>query len=219
MSPSLREKKRFSMPVRPWRARVLPSALLLILILLCRTTQAAIVRGTVANSLGVPIIHASVVLLQKGQIVALALTGTNGTYQITSSASGRFYVLVSANNFRQITTLSFYAGTADSHEENIVLESVNARQEIVVSATGMPTPEAEVSAAVTAQRSANFPNRTDLIDPLRQVPGAFVVRQGEYGALASLFLRGANPDSNHVDLDGVRRLRLQQCFDRGDRRV
>ena len=191
------------MPVRFWRARVLPSALLLILILLCRTTQAAIVRGTVTNSLGIPIIHANVVLLQKGQIVALALTGTNGTYQITSSASGRFYVLVSANNFRQITTLSFYAGTADSHEENIVLESANARQEIVVSATGMPTPEAQISAAVTAQRSANFPNRTDLIDPLRQAPGAFVVRQGEYGALAALFLRGGNPDSNHVELDGV----------------
>jgi vitamin B12 transporter len=191
------------MPVRPWRARVLPSALLLILLLLCRTTQAAIVRGTVTNSLGIPIIHANVVLLQKGQIVALALTGTNGTYQITSSASGRFYVLVSADNFRQITTLSFYAGTADSHEENVVLEAANARQEIVVSATGMPTPEAQISAAVTAQRNANFPNRTDLIDPLRQVPGAFVVRRGEYGALASLFLRGANPDSNHVDLDGV----------------
>ncbi len=191
------------MPVRSWRARVLPSALLLILILLCHATQAAIVRGTVTNSLGIPIIHANVVLLQNGQIQALALTGTNGTYQITSSASGRFYVLVSATNFKQITTLSFYAGTADSHEENVVLESAHARQEIVVSATGMPTPEAEISAAVTAQRSTNFPNRTDLIDPLRQAPGAFVVRQGEYGALASLFLRGGNPDSNHVDMDGV----------------
>jgi vitamin B12 transporter len=213
MSPSLREKKRFSMPVRFWRARVLPSALLLILLLLCRATQAAIVRGSVTNSLGIPIIHASVVLLQKGQIVALALTGANGTYQITSSASGRFYVLVSANNFRQITTLSFYAGTADSHEENIVLESTNARQEIVVSASGMPTPEAQISAAVTAQRSANFPNRTDLIDPLRQAPGAFVVRQGEYGALASLFLRGGNPDSNHVGLDGVSAGDIGGAFD------
>ena len=191
------------MPVRSWRARVLPSALLLIFLLLCRATQAAIVRGTVTNSLGIPIIHANVVLLQNGQVLALALSGTNGTYQITSSAAGRFYVLVSATNFKQITTLSFYAGTADSHEENIVLESANARQEIVVSATGMPTPEAEISAAVTAQRSTNFPNRTDLIDPLRQAPGAFVVRQGEYGALASLFLRGGNPNSNHVDLDGV----------------
>ena len=55
------------MPVRSWRARVLSSALLLILLLLCRTTQAAIVRGTVTNSLGIPIIHASVVLLQNAR--------------------------------------------------------------------------------------------------------------------------------------------------------
>ncbi len=116
---------------------------------------------------------------------------------------GRFYVLVSANNFKQITTQSFYAGAADSHLEDIVLESSNARQEIVVSATGTPTAEAQISSAVTPQRSASFPNRTDLIDPLRQVPGDFVVRQGEYGALASLFIRGGNPDSNQVNQDGV----------------
>ena len=82
-----------------------------------RSTQAAIVHGTVTDPLGLPVIHANVVLVQNGQILALALTRHDGTYQITSSASGRFYVLVSATNFKQITTLSFYAGTADSHEE------------------------------------------------------------------------------------------------------
>ena len=160
-------------------------------------------RGTVTNSLGKAVVHANVVLLQKGQIVAIAVTRSDGTYQISSSVSGRFYVLVSASNFKQITTQSFYAGTADSHQEDVVLESSNARQEIVVSATGLPTAEAQVSAAVTAQRSGTFPNRTDLIDPLRQVPGDFVVRQGEYGAPASLFIRGGNPDSNQVNEDGV----------------
>jgi iron complex outermembrane receptor protein/vitamin B12 transporter len=135
--------------------------------------------------------------------VAIAVTRLDGTYQITSSASGQFYVLVSANNFKQITTQSFYAGAVDSHLEDIVLESSHARQEIVFSATGTPTPEAQISSAVTAQRSAGFPNRTDLIDPLRQVPGDFVVRQGEYGGLASLFIRGGNPDSNQVNQDGV----------------
>jgi vitamin B12 transporter len=170
---------------------------------LCLPAQAAIIRGTVTNSLGVPIVHANVVLLQNGQVLALALTRSDGTYQITSSAAGRFYVLISANNFKQITTLSFYAGTPDSHEENIVLESANARQEIVFSATGLPLPEAQSSSAVSAERSATFPNRTDLIDPLRQVPGVFMLRQGEYGGLASLFIRGGNADSNQVNLDGI----------------
>ncbi len=192
------------MPGRSRRKYLLPFSFCLFLILSAAvTTRAAVVRGTVTNSLGMPVIHANVVLLQNSQIVAIGVTRTDGTYQISSSASGRFYVLVSANHFKQITALSFYAGAADSHQEDVVLESSNDRQETVVSATGTPTPEAQISSAVTAQRSATFPNRTDLIDPLRQVPGDFVVRQGEYGALASLFIRGGNPDSNQVNQDGV----------------
>jgi len=192
------------MPVRSRRKYFLPDGFCLFLILsTALVARAAIVRGTVTNSLGTAVVHANVLLLQNGQIVAIAVTHSDGTYQISSSASGRFYVLVAASNFKQITTLSFYAGTADSHQEDIVLESSNARQEIVVSATGLPTPEAQVSAAVTLQRSGTFPNRTDLIDPLRQAPGDFVVRQGEYGAPASLFIRGGNSDSNQVNQDGV----------------
>jgi vitamin B12 transporter len=192
------------MPVRSRRKYLRPFSFCLFLILSTAiTARAAVVRGTVTNSLGKAVIHANVILLQKGQIVAIAVTRLDGTYQISSSASGQFYVLVSANNFKQITTQSFYAGAADSHLEDIVLESSNARQEIVVSATGTPTAEAQISSAVTAQRSASFPNRTDLIDPLRQVPGDFVVRQGEYGGLASLFIRGGNPDSNQVNQDGA----------------
>ncbi len=192
------------MPVRSRRKYLLPFSLCLSLMLsTALTTRAAIVRGTVTNSLGMPVIHANVMLLQNSQIVAIAVTRLDGTYQISSSTSGRFYVLVSAKDFKQITTLSFYAGTADSHQEDIVLESSNARQEMVVSATGLPTPEAQISSAVTAQRSGSFANRSDLIDPLRQVPGDFVVRQGEYGGLASLFIRGGNSDSNQVNEDGV----------------
>ena len=179
----------------------------------CRPTQAAIVRGTVTNSLNIPVVHASVVLLQNGQILALALTRSDGTYQISSSAAGRFYVLVSAAHFKQIATLSFYAGAVDSHEENIVLESGYAQQAIVLSATGTALPEAQSSASVAAQRSSSFPNRTDLVDPLRQVPGVFAVRQGEYGGLASIFLRGGNADANQVNLDGVPAGEIGGAFD------
>ena len=198
------------MPVRWQRARCL------FLIFFASSAHAAIVRGAVTNSLGIPVVHASVVLLQNGQIVAVAVSQSDGAYQISSSAAGRFYVIVSANSFKQIATQSFYAGAVDSHEEDIVLESINARQELVTAATGTPAPEAQISAAVTAQRSSTFPNRTDLIDPLRQVAGAFVVRQGEYGGTASLSIRGGNPDSNQVNLDGVGIGNIGGAFDYSD---
>ena len=187
------------MPVRSRRSCLLMFWLLFV----CRWTQAAIVHGTVTDPLGLPVIHASVVLVQNGQILALALTRTDGTYQISSSARGRFYVLISATNFKQITSLSFYAGPVDSHEEDVVLEPANVKQEIVTSATGTPLPEAQVSAAISTQRSGEFRSRTDLMDPLRQMPGVFVLRQGEYGGVSSLFIRGSNADANQVNLDGV----------------
>ena len=176
-------------------------------------TEAAIVHGTVTDPLGLPVIHASVVLVQNGQILALALTRTDGSYQISSSASGRFYVLTSASNFKQITSLSFYAGAVDSHEEDVVLEPANVRQEIVTSVTGTPLPEAQVSAAVTVRRNAEFRNRLNLVDPLRQIPGVFVLQQGQYGGPASLFIRGGNSDANEVNLDGVPIINIGGQFD------
>ena len=99
------------MPVRSRRKYLRPFSFCFFLILLTAlTTRAAIVRGTVTNSLGIPVIHANVVLLQNGQIVAIAVTRSDGTYQSAAVPRGRFYALVSANNFKQITTLSFYAG-------------------------------------------------------------------------------------------------------------
>ena len=74
------------MPVRSRRFCLLMSWL----VLFCCSLEAAIVHGTVTDPLGLPIVHASVVLVQNGQILALALTRSDGTYQISSSASGRF---------------------------------------------------------------------------------------------------------------------------------
>jgi vitamin B12 transporter len=195
-------ENNISMPVRSWRSGFLLSALFLFL-LVVPSTQAAIVHGTVTNPLGLPVLHANVVLVQNGKILALALTQLDGTYQISSSASGRFYVLISAAHYKQITSQSFYAGPVDSHEEDVVLEVANEKQEIVTSATGTPLPEAQVSAAISAQRYGEFRNRFNLVDPLRQIPGAFPLQQGEYGGLSLLFIRGSNPDANEVNLDGV----------------
>ncbi len=142
-------------------------------------------------------------LLKNGSIIAQTVTQSDGSYQLTSSASGRFYVLVSAGTFKQVSTQSFFAGPVDAHRQNVVLEPAVVRQEIVVSSTGTPTPQAQLSASVSVQRNSEFRNRIDLADPLRQVPGVFVVQQGQYGGLTSLFVRGGNSSANRINLDGV----------------
>jgi vitamin B12 transporter len=165
--------------------------------------RAAIVHGTVTDPLGAPISRATVALLKNGQVIAQSSTNADGTYRVTTSAGGRFYVLVSAGTFKQVSTQAFFAGPVDGHEEDIVLEPAVVRQEIVVTATGTPTPQAQVSASVSVQHNPEFRDRINLADPLRQVPGVFVVQQGQYGGLTSLFVRGGNSNSNQVNLDGV----------------
>jgi vitamin B12 transporter len=165
--------------------------------------HAAIVNGTVTDLLGAPVARANVLLLQNGQVISHTATAGDGTYRLTTGAGGRFYVLVSAGTFKQVSTQSFFAGPADGHEENVVLEPAVVHQEMVVSATGTPTPQAQLSASVSVQRNLDFRSRIDLADPLRQVPGVFIVQQGQYGGLTSVFVRGGNSDANQINLDGV----------------
>jgi len=76
---------------------------------------------------------------------------------------------------------------------------------VVVTATRLPTPAAELPAAVTvlngsALRAAGI--RT-VYEALRQVPAAAIVQQGSFGGVTSLFLRGGQSNYVKVLLDGV----------------
>lgn len=77
--------------------------------------------------------------------------------------------------------------------------------EVVVSATGLPTPEREVASSVsvvTADDIARAQQRT-LPDVLQALPGLNVVQTGGPGGQTSVFIRGTN--SNHVKvlIDGI----------------
>lgn len=180
------------------------------------SAQAAIVQGTVSDLLGSPVARATVVLFKDGQIVAHTVTQSDGSYRLTTGSSGHFYVLVSAKTFKQVMTQGFFAGVVSARRENVVLEPAVVRQEVVVSATGTPTPQAQLGASVSVQRNPEFRNQITLADPLRQTPGVFVVQQGQYGGLTSLFVRGGNSDSNKVTLDGVPMEAIGGVFDFGN---
>jgi iron complex outermembrane receptor protein/vitamin B12 transporter len=165
--------------------------------------HAVSVHGTVTDALGYPIANAVVGLVHDGQVIVHGRTGPDGTYTLQSAASGRFYVLASGISFRQLATQSFYGGSLDGVEQNIVLEPDWVRQSVVVTATGTPEPQAQVSASVTELSAAQLGNQAMLVDPLRQVPGVNVVQSGGYGGETSLFIRGGSSTANRVVLDGV----------------
>ncbi|HEY3933696.1 MAG TPA: TonB-dependent receptor [Gemmatimonadales bacterium] len=77
--------------------------------------------------------------------------------------------------------------------------------DLVVTATRVPTPAAEIPAAMTVIRGDDLRDRGVhfVLDALRDVPGVSVVQTGSYGAVTSLFLRGGESDYVKVLLDGV----------------
>lgn len=166
-------------------------------------SYAVTVHGTVTDTVGRPVSDANIALVQNGKVILSAVSRNDGTYQLSSGASGQFYVLAAGRSFRQVTTKAFYGGALDAVEQNVVLEPEWVRQSIVVTATGIPTPQAQVSASVTTIPATDFANRIDMVDPLRQVNGINVVQSGQRVGVTSLFVRGGNSDASRILLDGI----------------
>ncbi|HZP07479.1 MAG TPA: TonB-dependent receptor [Terracidiphilus sp.] len=173
------------------------------------------IHGVVVDATGAKVTGANVALVSKGQVVASAVSTADGSFQVNTGTSGRFFLIVSAASFRQLQTPDFYAGPFDSIERNVVLEPEWVRQSIVVTATGVPTPQPQTSAATTVLSPLDLSLREDLVGALRLMPGTFVVQAGQHGAQSSLFIRGGDSDDSKILLDGVDAGDLGGQFDFG----
>ena len=80
-----------------------------------------------------------------------------------------------------------------------------ADEDVVVSATRIPTPVAQIASSVTVITAADIEARQQrsLPDVLRSVPGVNIVQSGGAGGQTSLFLRGTNSNHTKVLLDGI----------------
>jgi iron complex outermembrane receptor protein/vitamin B12 transporter len=173
------------------------------------------IHGIVTDPSGAPIAGATIALLNKKTIVASAVSGGDGSFQVITGVSGRFYLLVTGKTFRQLETPGFYAGRLDNLERNLVLEPAWVRESIVVTATGTPTPQAQTSAATSVLGPTDIELRDDLVSALRLMPGTAVAQVGQRGAQASLFIRGGDSDANKILVDGVSAGDLGGRFDFG----
>jgi iron complex outermembrane receptor protein/vitamin B12 transporter len=183
--------------------------------LLTQAARAASVRGIVTDASGARVTGAHVVLVSQGKTVGAATSGGDGSFQILTGTAGRLFLLISADNFRQLQTPDFYAGSMDTIERNLVLEPAWARESIVVAATGVPTPQPQTSSSTTVLGATDLALRTDFLSSLRTMPGVSVVSYGARGSLTSLFLRGGVSNDNKILLDGIDAGDLGNQFDFG----
>ena len=178
-------------------------------------SQAASIRGQVVDTTGAKVTGANVSVVSNGQVVASAISTADGSFDLTTGAEGRFFLVVSAASFRQLQTPEFYAGQFDSVERKIVLEPEWVRQSIVVTATGVPTPQAQTGSATSVLSSPDLEQRSDLVSVMRMMPGVSVVQLGQRGSQGSLFVRGGGSSDNKMLLDGVDVSDLGNQFDLG----
>ena len=198
--------------LRAFSALILSSFLFLFTSIFAR---AATIHGVVTDASGAKVRNAKVVLIQSGSPVGSAVSGADGSFEIDTGTVGRFFLVISAPTFRQLETPVFYAGRLDTIERDLVLEPEWARESIVVTATGTPTPQAQTSAATTVLGQSELNLRSDLVSALRMMPGTFVVQTGQRGAQSSLFIRGGDSDANKILVDGVDAGDLGGRFDFG----
>lgn len=160
-------------------------------------------RGTVTDPLGAAVPGARVLLIQNKETAGSAISGADGSFEIRSTASGRFVLLGSAATFTAGLGQSFYGGRTDVVTHSVTLEIASVTAQMTVTATGIPTPVAQASSAINLVPFSALQTRVGLVDDLRQSPGVNVVQVGQYGGVSSLFVRGGNSDANKVMIDGI----------------
>jgi iron complex outermembrane receptor protein/vitamin B12 transporter len=183
--------------------------------LITTCAQAVVIRGRVTDALGKPVPNGMVRLVEGGKTVAFAYAEQDGSYEIRSSDAGRFTLLGSAAGYLPAIGMDFYGGTTDVLEKDVVLAANTVRQEITVSATGIPTPLPQLTSPVSVIPGEAAELQPDLIDAMRQTPGAFLVQTGQMGGVTSLFLRGGNSTANLVSVDGMPADDIGGTFDFG----
>jgi iron complex outermembrane receptor protein/vitamin B12 transporter len=177
--------------------------------------RAAVVRGSITDPLGAAIPNARINLMQAGKLVAYTLSRPDGSFEVKCSQQGRFVLAVEERTFSPAVSESFYSGRLDIVVRNIVLHPATVRSQVVVTATGTPTPTAQVSSAVSVVPASEFATRSQILDELRLIPGLNVVQTGQRGGLTSLFVRGGPSDGNKILVDGIPAEDVGGSFDFG----
>lgn len=94
-------------------------------------------------------------------------------------------------------------------------EDTKKFQEVVVTATKVPTPLEQLGASVEVitREDIEQSRAADVIDILRKVQGLILPQSGSRGSTTSLFVRGGESDYNLIMIDGVQVNQSAGAFD------
>ncbi len=161
------------------------------------------IHGVITDPVDAVVSEATVELLQGSRQAATTTTDRGGSYRFSNVAPGHYTVRAQATGFASQQSEMVYIGAGNEAGVDLVLKIGTVSQQIVVSATGIRTPESKLGASVSVLTADQFAYRLDVLEPLRLVPGVQMEQSGQRGAVGSMFFRGGNSSAGKVLLDGV----------------
>ena len=166
-------------------------------------SQLSVFRGTVFDPSGAVIPNAKVEMLENGVPVTSVATDAKGQYSISRKAQPGSRLRVSNAGFSTAEKPIEPQANGDDLTIDVVLQLASFSEQITVTSTGTPTPQAQLGASVTVLSSSDYAGTRDLQEGLRFVPGLQATQVGQAGGSTGLNIRGGGTDANKVLLDGI----------------
>jgi len=160
-------------------------------------------RGTVSDPSGAVIPNAKVELLESDRPVASVTTDRRGQFAIARNPGSGARLRVSVPGFGTVEKALDTASDDRELTMDIVLQIASLSEQITVTSTGAPTPQAQLGAAVTVLDTSDYQGTRDIQEGLRFVPGLQATQTGQAGGTTSVFIRGGGSDANKVLIDGI----------------
>jgi vitamin B12 transporter len=172
---------------------------------LSHAQSTANLRGKVVDQLGSRVPDAKLVLLEDDKEIVAGKSDGQGSFSLAAPNEGRYSLRVEATGFAARTVPVDVGKNARTEDLTVTLDIGPLAQQIVVSATGIAIPEAQVGASVSVIDSDQIDalNKLDVLENLRLVAGAQVVQTSQRGGTTSLYIRGGESDFNKILVDGI----------------
>jgi outer membrane cobalamin receptor len=164
-------------------------------------TQAAAVEGSVVDPSGAAMPAVRVAAVNRLGVVRGTTTDAAGSFRLELPADFRGKLLVLAAGFE---TRSFDL-EANAEPLRVVMPLAPQADSLTVTGSAFETPLSEQGSGITVIPRAEIDLRNEALalDLIREAPGVVINQTGPRGGLASLNVRGGNPDFNLVLVDGV----------------
>src|SRR5258708_40061671 len=129
--------------------------------------------------------------------------GVGGRNEFHVVSGGRHKIRGNAPSFDWTASEPFYVGEGAIANVDLLLAVGAVSQTITVTATGSPTPLAQVGASVTLLSRDDYADKLDVHEALSLVPGAKLTQTGRRGGPGELFGRGGDRQAKKILIDDI----------------